>query len=128
MTQKIGTLADRINNRLVRYFPGPTVQVEAASPIVSFTFDDVPESSWTNGARILEEEGARGTFYISGNFVDGYDNERKMVLLGAALISSPKATNLPAIPIPIENFQAFPARSSRQIWSETIRHWLRSTE
>ncbi|NWJ26913.1 polysaccharide deacetylase family protein [Rhizobium sp. RM] len=79
MTQKIGTLADRINNRLVRYFPGPAVQVEAASPIVSFTFDDVPESSWTNGARILEEEGARGTFYISGNFVDGYDNERKMV-------------------------------------------------
>lgn len=79
MTQKIGTLADRLNNRLVQYFPGPSVQIAAAEPIVSFTFDDVPESAWTSGASILEEEGVRGTFYVSGTFIDGYDENQKMV-------------------------------------------------
>ncbi len=33
--------------------------------IVSFTFDDTPISSISNGARILEKFNAKGTFYIS---------------------------------------------------------------
>jgi peptidoglycan/xylan/chitin deacetylase (PgdA/CDA1 family) len=44
-------------------------------PIVSFTFDDVPRSAITTGARILEDHGACGTFYVSGslcgNEIDG---------------------------------------------------------
>ena len=79
MTQKIGTFADRINNRLVRYFPGPAVRIETSEPIVSFTFDDVPASAWTKGARILEDEGARGTFYIAGTFIDRYDEQQEMI-------------------------------------------------
>jgi peptidoglycan/xylan/chitin deacetylase (PgdA/CDA1 family) len=35
-------------------------------PLVSFTFDDVPESAYTNGAAILENRGIRGTFYVAG--------------------------------------------------------------
>lgn len=35
-------------------------------PVVSFTFDDVPVSSFTHGARVLDDLGVRGTFYISG--------------------------------------------------------------
>lgn len=35
-------------------------------PIISFTFDDVPVTSFTNGARILDAVGVHGTFYISG--------------------------------------------------------------
>lgn len=34
-------------------------------PIVSFTFDDVPVTSFTHGARVLDAAGAHGTFYIS---------------------------------------------------------------
>jgi peptidoglycan/xylan/chitin deacetylase (PgdA/CDA1 family) len=79
MAEKIGTLFDRIDNRLVGYFPGPTVTVETTTPIVSFTFDDIPISAWTRGARILEEHGARGTFYVSGRFIDSKDGERVMV-------------------------------------------------
>lgn len=79
MTQKIGTFADRINNRLVRYFPGPTVRIETSEPIVSFTFDDVPATAWTNGARILESEGVCGTFYIAGVFIDKYDGKQQMI-------------------------------------------------
>jgi peptidoglycan/xylan/chitin deacetylase (PgdA/CDA1 family) len=38
--------------------------------MVSFTFDDVPDSAATIGAPILEEYDARGTFYIAGGLVD----------------------------------------------------------
>ncbi|SFV38455.1 polysaccharide deacetylase family protein [Hyphomicrobium facile] len=34
-------------------------------PIVSFTFDDAPDSARTNGARILDRYGIRGTYYIA---------------------------------------------------------------
>jgi peptidoglycan/xylan/chitin deacetylase (PgdA/CDA1 family) len=36
------------------------------APVVSFTFDDVPDSAYLNGAAILEDHGIRGTFYIAG--------------------------------------------------------------
>lgn len=79
MTERIGTFSDKIGNRLVRYFPGPAVNVQTSVPIVSFTFDDIPENAWTNGARILEEEGVRGTFYVSGTFIDNPDADPKMI-------------------------------------------------
>lgn len=79
MTQKIGTFADRINNRLVRYFPGPAVRIETSEPIVSFTFDDVPATAWTKGARALENEGVCGTFYIAGVFIDRHDEQQEMI-------------------------------------------------
>tara|TARA_R110001583_G_scaffold1542_10_gene11999 strand:+ start:12712 stop:13464 length:753 start_codon:yes stop_codon:yes gene_type:complete len=45
-------------------FPkGFSIQLNQA--IVSFTFDDIPYSSISNGAKILEKFGHRGTFYIS---------------------------------------------------------------
>ncbi len=34
-------------------------------PTISFTFDDFPRSAWRVGGRILEENGARGTFYAA---------------------------------------------------------------
>jgi peptidoglycan/xylan/chitin deacetylase (PgdA/CDA1 family) len=38
--------------------------------MVSFTFDDSPESAATVGAGMLDEYDARATFYISGGLVD----------------------------------------------------------
>ena len=35
-------------------------------PLVSFTFDDAPETACVEGARLLERYQARGTYYISG--------------------------------------------------------------
>lgn len=34
-------------------------------PVYTFTFDDVPLSAVVNGAGILDEHGAKGTFYVS---------------------------------------------------------------
>jgi peptidoglycan/xylan/chitin deacetylase (PgdA/CDA1 family) len=66
---KTDTLTDRIANRVVRHFPGPRVAIAPQRPIVSFTFDDVPETAFTNGAPILEAVDARGTFYLAGGLV-----------------------------------------------------------
>jgi peptidoglycan/xylan/chitin deacetylase (PgdA/CDA1 family) len=40
-----------------------------ATPMVSFTFDDVPKSAATAGAAILEAHGVHGTFYVIGSQV-----------------------------------------------------------
>jgi peptidoglycan/xylan/chitin deacetylase (PgdA/CDA1 family) len=39
--------------------------MRSTAPIVSFTFDDVPDTAFTNGARILGSYGILGTFYIA---------------------------------------------------------------
>ena len=39
------------------------------TPMVSFTFDDVPKSAATRGAAILEAYGAAGTYYVIGGQV-----------------------------------------------------------
>jgi peptidoglycan/xylan/chitin deacetylase (PgdA/CDA1 family) len=40
------------------------------TPLVSFTFDDVPKSACTRGRQILEDSGSRGTFYLSLSLMD----------------------------------------------------------
>ncbi|MFT4120711.1 MAG: polysaccharide deacetylase family protein [Bradyrhizobium sp.] len=42
----------------------------ANAPMVSFTFDDAPDSAAGLGASLLEEHGGRGTFYLSGSLID----------------------------------------------------------
>jgi peptidoglycan/xylan/chitin deacetylase (PgdA/CDA1 family) len=48
-----------------RAFYQRRVRIAPDRPIVSFTFDDYPESALRVGARILESHGALGTFYAS---------------------------------------------------------------
>lgn len=59
-----------------------TMLIPNSRAVVSFTFDDFPRSAVSNGARLLQEYGARGTFYLTGSYcgkvVDGikqYDAE-----------------------------------------------------
>lgn len=66
MADKVGSLPDRIANRIVRHLPHQSLLVRPLTPIVSFSFDDAPESAWRNGADILEGVGGRGTYYLAG--------------------------------------------------------------
>ncbi len=66
MTEKIGTLSDRIANRLVRHLPRRTLTIRPETPIVSFTFDDAPVSAGQRGADIIEAVGGRATYYVAG--------------------------------------------------------------
>jgi peptidoglycan/xylan/chitin deacetylase (PgdA/CDA1 family) len=59
----------RVSHRLATHLRVESVPLRNATPVVSFTFDDIPGSAATTGARILEDHGARGTFYVSGGLV-----------------------------------------------------------
>lgn len=74
-----GTLLERISNRLVRHIPTKRVDVKTHTPIVTFTFDDVPQTASSVGARILDEAGVKGTFYLSGSFIDTVEDGEQMV-------------------------------------------------
>jgi peptidoglycan/xylan/chitin deacetylase (PgdA/CDA1 family) len=63
-------LRARISNRLARHFHAAPFRLPGTSPMVSFTFDDIPKSAAVVGAPMLEEYGARGTFYVSGGLTD----------------------------------------------------------
>ena len=74
----IDRYAARLENRLIRALPREVMQVPTQEPIVSFTFDDVPDSA-LDGAAILEANGARGTFYISGGLQGRVEPGRRLI-------------------------------------------------
>jgi peptidoglycan/xylan/chitin deacetylase (PgdA/CDA1 family) len=41
------------------------IPLNLSKPIISFCFDDIPDSAITNGARILDQYGFKGTYYVS---------------------------------------------------------------
>jgi peptidoglycan/xylan/chitin deacetylase (PgdA/CDA1 family) len=61
--------AARVSNRLARHFFAVPHRLPANNPMVSYTFDDIPDSAANVGAPMLEQFGGRGTFYISGGLV-----------------------------------------------------------
>ena len=61
-------LAARISHRLARHLPLHPMRMRGG-PILSLTFDDVPDSALTEGAAILDAHKVRGTFYIAGGML-----------------------------------------------------------
>ena len=59
------SLTLRASRRVARYLPTHPRLLTRRQPLVSFTFDDVPDSACTQGAGLIEEQGHRGTFYIA---------------------------------------------------------------
>jgi peptidoglycan/xylan/chitin deacetylase (PgdA/CDA1 family) len=62
-------LQGRVSNRLARHFLAAPHRLPAHAPVVSFTFDDAPDSAAGEGAALLEEHGGRGTFYLAGSLI-----------------------------------------------------------
>lgn len=69
----------KVSRRLARQFPTLTGDLCSSRPIVSFTFDDAPASAATRGAPILEDEGARATFYLNGGALGGHSDIQPIV-------------------------------------------------
>jgi peptidoglycan/xylan/chitin deacetylase (PgdA/CDA1 family) len=61
----LANLTRKISSRLASRVPVDVRRLANAAPIVSFTFDDVPESAHSRGAALLESAGSRGTYYVS---------------------------------------------------------------
>jgi peptidoglycan/xylan/chitin deacetylase (PgdA/CDA1 family) len=75
----IDRFAGRLTNKWIRATPWQIIQVPTREPIVSFTFDDVPDSALKVGATILEAHGVRGTFYISGGLEGLVEPNRTLI-------------------------------------------------
>lgn len=54
-----------LSRKAARFHCSKPFRMQNREPIVSFTFDDVPDSAYLNGARILDDAGFHGTFYIA---------------------------------------------------------------
>ncbi|NTJ41911.1 polysaccharide deacetylase family protein [Agrobacterium larrymoorei] len=76
---KLRHVQERVSEKAVRALPVSTLDVRCSRPIVSFTFDDVPDTALTEGARILEQNGARGTFYIAGSLLGRHEPNRTLI-------------------------------------------------
>lgn len=63
-------LQGRMSNRLARHFRAALHRLPPHAPMVSFTFDDAPDSAAGEGASLLEQHGGRGTFYLAGSLID----------------------------------------------------------
>lgn len=63
------SLRARLSHRLAMHLPVATIRVAPDGPLLSLTFDDVPQNACTTGAALLEAYGARGTFYVAGELI-----------------------------------------------------------
>jgi peptidoglycan/xylan/chitin deacetylase (PgdA/CDA1 family) len=63
LPERVAGIASRF---LARQSRSKVLTLRDIPPMVSFTFDDVPASACELGARILEQQGARGTFFVAG--------------------------------------------------------------
>lgn len=55
----------RLSHRLSRHIPSAPLLPRLPGPMVSVTFDDVPDSACETGAALLDAHGVKGTFYVS---------------------------------------------------------------
>lgn len=63
----------------MRRFGAKTLHISGERPVISFSFDDVPDSALYNGATILEKYGLRGTFYIAGRLAGTLETTRQLI-------------------------------------------------
>lgn len=58
-------LASKVKRRLTQWTPARPAKLVFDEPMLSICFDDFPATAVSNGARVLEAHGARGTFYAA---------------------------------------------------------------
>lgn len=79
MKCKIKYWVARLQAHLMRRLAPKTLHVTGERPVISFTFDDVPDSTLHYGAAILEKYGLHGTFYIAGNLTGTSETSRQLI-------------------------------------------------
>jgi peptidoglycan/xylan/chitin deacetylase (PgdA/CDA1 family) len=64
------SLKGKLRRRLARVLTRRPATVALERPMVTFSFDDAPVSATTTGARILEERGWRGTYFVAAGLAE----------------------------------------------------------
>jgi peptidoglycan/xylan/chitin deacetylase (PgdA/CDA1 family) len=72
-------LCSGVLRRAARHYRSKPFTMCNTAPLVSFTFDDVPDSAYTNGAAVLENNGVRGTFYIASGTLGSADAHWRVI-------------------------------------------------
>jgi peptidoglycan/xylan/chitin deacetylase (PgdA/CDA1 family) len=72
-------LVKGVLRRAARHTRSKTLVMRNSAPLVSFTFDDVPDSAYLNGAAVLERHGVRGTFYIASGICGSQDTHWRVI-------------------------------------------------
>lgn len=72
-------LLNGVLRKAARYSVSKPFAMRNNAPLVSFTFDDVPASAYTNGGAILEQHGVRGTFYIATGTLGAIDRHWRVI-------------------------------------------------
>ena len=72
-------LQARVSNRLSRYFCTTPFKLRNARAMVSFTFDDFPDSAADVGVPILDRHDAKATFYVAGSQVGKWSDHWQRV-------------------------------------------------
>jgi peptidoglycan/xylan/chitin deacetylase (PgdA/CDA1 family) len=75
----VPSLLPRLRRRLARHLPTKPFLMCNRRPLVSFTFDDVPDSAYLNGAAILDDYGIQGTFYIASGTCGAMDTYWRVI-------------------------------------------------
>jgi peptidoglycan/xylan/chitin deacetylase (PgdA/CDA1 family) len=73
------SFATGVSRKAARHYRSKPFRMRNPAPLVSFTFDDVPDSAYRNGADILEQHGLRGTFYIASGTCDTDDEHWHLI-------------------------------------------------
>lgn len=68
-------IRDFIDYRVPPHIPVKRIKSRLTAPVASFTFDDFPASAAHDGAAVLEEYGAAGTFYVAGGLCGETDGD-----------------------------------------------------
>ena len=62
-----------------RYIPTRRLPLRNRRPLISITFDDVPDSAATQGAAVLDAHGVKGTFYIAPGILGKQDEHWRVL-------------------------------------------------
>jgi peptidoglycan/xylan/chitin deacetylase (PgdA/CDA1 family) len=71
----------KVERKAARYYASKPFRMQNSAPLVSFTFDDAPDTAFTVGASILEDYGISGTFYIAAGTCDTVDPNWHLITL-----------------------------------------------
>lgn len=72
-------LSSSASRGAARYIPTRRHALRNARPLVTFTFDDVPDTAFTHGAAVLDRHGVKGTFYIAPGILGSIDEHWRVL-------------------------------------------------
>jgi peptidoglycan/xylan/chitin deacetylase (PgdA/CDA1 family) len=75
----LAPLFNGLSRKVARYHRSKPFAMRNTTPLVSFTFDDVPDSAYSNGAAVLESLGVRGTFYVAAGTCGTTDTHWRLI-------------------------------------------------